>query len=309
MNKTKTQRQQLFGLSADATFLNLFDQPTFSGQIEQVFRKAINISINNTLFTLLSAELDNAPNSCRLLNNDLSKLNLKEGEYIYFCNKTLYLGKYYFISFSFCHPWQPNNVCFIPENINKKTYLSFLNTQISVIDVLLNREGHSLFHYHGDNLFYLTTAKKLNSLRIELINLLKKKDHQKLPEMVRQFIGLGIGLTPSGDDYLVGLMAFLLLKHHPAQCLHPFFEQGIRHAKEATTKVSAITLEKAVNRHYRENLLQLLHILVTANTNDAKPYSQLQKILDIGSSSGSDMLLGIRDALYLTLYFGEKYVD
>ncbi|EPU9587473.1 hypothetical protein ACV0WE_000115 [Providencia stuartii] len=79
MNKTKTQRQQLFGLSADATFLNLFDQPTFSGQIEQVFRKAINISINNTLFTLLSAELDNAPNSCRLLNNDLSKLNLKEG--------------------------------------------------------------------------------------------------------------------------------------------------------------------------------------------------------------------------------------
>ncbi|MDE5308170.1 hypothetical protein PY546_19105 [Providencia stuartii] len=50
MNKTKTQRQQLFGLSADATFLNLFDQPTFSGQIEQVFRKAINISINNTLF-------------------------------------------------------------------------------------------------------------------------------------------------------------------------------------------------------------------------------------------------------------------
>ncbi|MEX6003828.1 DUF2877 domain-containing protein [Providencia vermicola] len=93
----------------------------------------------------------------------------------------------------------------------------------------------------------------------------------------------------------------------PSTASTPFFEQGIRRAKDATTKISAITLEKALNREYRENLLQLIQMLVTADERNI--YPQYQKILDIGSSSGSDMLFGIRDALYLTHYFGEKYVD
>ncbi|WP_272690353.1 DUF2877 domain-containing protein [Providencia sp. PROV152] len=307
MNNIKTQRQQLHGLSADITFFNLLNQPSLSGHIEQVFRKAINISINHSLFTLLSAELDNAPNSCRLLNSDLSQLNIKEGENVYLSDKKIYFGDHYFLSFSLCHQWQPNNISFIPEKINSDDYFTFLNFNINEIDKLLNKSGHALLSYHGCNLFYSSLANKLNLLRNELIDSLKKAEHQNLPVIIQQFVGLGIGLTPSGDDYLVGLMAFLLLKHHPAQHLHPFFEQGIRRAKDATTKISAITLEKALNREYRENLLQLIQMLVTADERNI--YPQYQKILDIGSSSGSDMLFGIRDALYLTHYFGEKYVD
>lgn len=307
MNTIKTQRQQLYGISADVAFLQLLDQPAFSGTVEQIFHKALNIAVGDTLFTLLSTELDNAPNSCRILHNDFTQLNLREGDRVYFSEQIIYLADHYFLSFSFCQKWQPKEVCFNKNKINQKQYLSFLTSKVNIIDNLLKTEGNSLFSYCGDNLFYLAASEKLNLLRTELIDSLLKQQYQKLPNIIKQFIGLGIGLTPSGDDYLVGLMAFLLLKHHPLQHLECQFQQGIDDAREITTKVSAITLEKAINHQYRENILQLLQMLVAASKKDI--YPQFRQILDIGSSSGSDMLFGIRDALYLTHYFGERYVD
>nr|ELR5114477.1 DUF2877 domain-containing protein [Providencia stuartii] len=307
MDTIKTQRQQLYGISADVAFLQLLDQPAFSGTVEQIFHKALNISVGDTLLTLLSTELDNAPNSCRILNNDFTRLNLQEGDQVYFSGKIIYLADHYFLSFSFCQKWLPKEIFFNPNKINQKQYLSFLNNKVNIIDELLKKEGNSLFNYCGDNLFYLATSEKLNLLRNELINALLKQQYQILPDIIKQFIGLGIGLTPSADDYLVGLMAFLLLKHHPLQHLKCQFQQGINNARTTTTKVSAITLEKAINHQYRENILQLLQMLVAASKKDI--YPQFRQILDIGSSSGSDMLFGIRDALYLTHYFGERYVD
>lgn len=307
MDTIKTQRQQLYGISADSAFLQLLDQPTFSGTVAQVFHKALNISVGNTLFTLLSAELDNAPNSCRILNNDFTLLNIQEGDQVYFSKKMIYLADHYFLSFSFCQKWLPKEIFFNANKINQKQYLSFLTNKINIIDDLLKAEGNSLFSYCGNNLFYLSASEKLNLLRSELINSFLKQQYQTLPNIIKQLVGLGIGLTPSGDDYLMGLMAFLLLKHHPLQHLEHLFQQGMSNARETTTKISAITLEKAIHRQYRENILQLLQMLVAASKKDI--YSQFRQILDIGSSSGSDMLFGIRDALYLTHYFGERYVD
>ncbi|MCL0020389.1 DUF2877 domain-containing protein, partial [Providencia rettgeri] len=67
------------------------------------------------------------------------------------------------------------------------------------------------------------------------------------------------------------------------------------------------SLEKALNREYRENMQQLIQSLVDAK--ETNIYPQFLEILNIGSSSGSDMLFGLRDALYITHYFGENYVD
>ncbi len=46
---------------------------------------------------------------------------------------------------------------------------------------------------------------------------------------------------------------------------------------------------------------QLIQSLVDAK--ETNIYPQFLEILNIGSSSGSDMLFGLRDALYITHYF------
>ena len=307
MNNATSHRQILYGLTADIHFLNLLNQPQLSGKVEQVFNKAINVSIDNHLFTLLSTQLDNAPNSCRLLNNDFSLLNIKNDDNFYLLNNEICIGEHYSLSFSLCKLWQQPVINFIYEKINQRNYQSFLLNQINRLDLILSEARSSLFNYQGDNLFYVASTEKLNQLRSNLISLLKAKQRHGLANVISQFVGLGIGLTPSGDDYLVGLMAFLLLEKHPARAFYPEFHQGIMQSNERTTPISAITLEKALNHEYRENMHQLIQSLVDANKTNI--YSQFLDILNIGSSSGSDMLFGIRDALYLTHYFGESYVN
>lgn len=307
MKNTISHRQILYGLTADRHFLNLLNQPRTVGKVEQVFSKAINISIDNQLYSLLSSQLDNGPNSCRLLNRDLSSLNINTSDDVQVLNGKINISDDYLLCFSLCKTWQHSAICFTYDNLNKKSYQSFLLKQIEQLDFILSTSQNSLFHYQGDNLFYLAAGKKLNQQRLYLMSLLKRKQYQKLADIVKQFVGLGIGLTPSGDDYLVGLMAFLLLKNHPANQAYAEFYQGIMQGIKNTTPISAITLEKALVHEYREHMYQLIQSLVDADKTNI--HLQFLNILNIGSSSGSDMLIGIRDALYLTHYFGEKYVD
>lgn len=307
MKISTSHRQILYGLTADSYFLNLLNQPKMIGKVEQVFNKAINISINNRLFTLLSSQLDNAPNSCRLINKDFSLLQIKSGDDFYLFDNEILINEHYSLSFSLCKKWQQPSIIFCPDKIKQKSYQSFLLAQLNTVDLILSNDKSSLFNYQGDNVFYLSSSVKLTQLRTCLINLLKTEQHEKFVSVINQLVGLGIGLTPSGDDYLVGLMAFLLLENHPAHSFYPEFYQGIVQSKDRTTPISAMTLEKALKMEYRENMHQLIQSLVEAN--ETEIYSQFLEIFNIGSSSGSDMLFGIRDALYLTHYFGEKYVD
>nr|WP_154627425.1 DUF2877 domain-containing protein [Providencia sp. wls1943] len=287
--------------------MHLLHQPSLTGNVEQVFNKAINFSIDNQLYTLLGSQTDNAPNSCRIINKDFLPLNIVAGDSVFILNNEIHIGEKYAISFLLCKKWNPPTVYFINEKLKEEKYRYFLQSKINEIDSILNDKSHSLFNYQGENCFYLESSKKLNELRSRLINSFTNKRHQALTNIVSQFVGLGIGLTPSGDDYLVGLMAFLLLKHHPANAVYQSFYQGIAQSKANTTPISAITLEKALNQEYRENIHQLIQCLVDGR--ETNIYPQILEILNIGSSSGCDMLFGIRDALFLTHYFGETHVD
>ncbi|HHR5913640.1 TPA: DUF2877 domain-containing protein [Providencia alcalifaciens] len=307
MNNDQSQRQIIYGLTADAYFLHLLHQPQLTGCIEQVFNKAINFSVNHQLYTLLSSQIDNAPNSCRVINKDFLSYKINVGDSVFILNNEIHIGENYMVSFLLCTRWKPPTIHFIAEKINDKDYLFFLESKFNEIDSILNKRTHSLFNYQGNNLFYLESSKKLNELRFSLINALMNKQSSEVANIVSQFIGLGIGLTPSGDDYLVGLMAFLLLKNHPANSFYTSFYQGILHSKGNTTPISAITLEKALDQGYRENMHQLIQCLVDGRNENI--YPKILEILNIGSSSGCDMLFGIRDALFLTHYFGETHVD
>ncbi|HBC7431055.1 TPA: DUF2877 domain-containing protein [Providencia rettgeri] len=307
MNASISHRQRLYGLTADTHFLNLLHQPSPQGTIEQVFNKAINFSIDNVLYTLLCSQLDNAPNSCRLINKDFSLFDIKDGESINLLDKEILVGNNYLLSFSLCKEWQQPVINFNDNKLKKPSYLLYIEKQISSLDLILTENKSSLFKYQGDNFFYLSMTKQLVQLRSELIESIIKKNKENIIYVIRQFVGLGIGLTPSGDDYLVGLMAFLLLIGHPVATFYPEFFKGITQSLGQTTPISAITLEKALNREYRENMQQLIQSLVDAK--ETNIYPQFLEILNIGSSSGSDMLFGLRDALYITHYFGENYVD
>lgn len=116
-------------------------------------------------------------------------------------------------------------------------------------------------------------------------------------EAARRLLGLGEGLTPSGDDILTGL-AFAAA--HPGFGLTAILEPvtaAVRVGDHSTTLLSIVTLRAALAGRARLRL----HDLVTAVIDGDSPriVTMATETAAIGHTSGYDILTGIRLALDL----------
>jgi hypothetical protein len=112
-----------------------------------------------------------------------------------------------------------------------------------------------------------------------------------------ELIGLGPGLTPSGDDYLVGLLAGLEATGHRSR---PALANAIAHAAPTrTTAVGAATLAHAARGAYAERLHDVLRAVATGS-GDALT-TAIGRAMAYGATSGADTLVGLFTALEVSL--------
>jgi hypothetical protein len=107
----------------------------------------------------------------------------------------------------------------------------------------------------------------------------------KIEQAVSQLAGLGSGLTPAGDDYLMGVMVALWLKGQREPL--PGIAQV---AAPRTTNLSAAFLKAAARGEY----LELWHTLAqTLYAGEAEAFSRaVERIAQFGASSGQEALAG-----------------
>ncbi len=166
-------------------------------------------------------------------------------------------------------------------------------------------ENETLFNYRGDNPFYQALNKELHIKRRAVIQAVN--DKQNIASAVASMMGLGIGLTPSADDYLTGLALILFIPGHPAEKYKEEFYLGLQRGKNNTTLLSAITLEAALQQRCRENIHRFIHNIIYDIPGNAT--QAIEKIKHIGSSSGCDMLYGMADGCALSQTYGGNYVS
>ena len=120
-------------------------------------------------------------------------------------------------------------------------------------------------------------------------------DVEKMTEAAAEMIGLGVGLTPSGDDFLTGMMlAFHLISDGDLIGRSCFF-QKIQPYFEKTNEISRQYLECA---HMGEGSAVWQELFQSVN--DRKKIKEnLKCVQQIGHSSGMDTLNGV--AVGLTL--------
>jgi hypothetical protein len=106
-------------------------------------------------------------------------------------------------------------------------------------------------------------------------------------------VGLGNGLTPSGDDFLVGFSAGLRLIGHPLA--GAVAQSGADLAAGRTTDVAAMFHHYAARGEYSWRMHALLQRLV-----DGPTAGDIAEALAWGASSGADCLLGVVCGAYLT---------
>ncbi|MFK3704609.1 uncharacterized protein DUF2877 [Raoultella sp. BIGb0138] len=284
-------------LTADESFLS----ERGSGRVEQVFSRAVNLLIpgQQRLLTLLCQGYDNAPNSCRLAFTHLDDL-FRPGETVRFLDSGVAIGDDKWIATSSCGRWQMAKPALDGDRLQRIPWQRWSQA--------IHQQLHAhetLFLYRGDNPFYQEIARQLQHRRAALFAALKQG--RNITEAVARMVGLGIGLTPSADDYLVGLSIILFIHHHPAEKYKPAFLSALQCARKNTTLLSAMTLEAAINQRYRENIAALIDGLM--NNPDRFPGRTINAIKNIGSSSGCDMLYGIADACALSQIYGGNDVS
>jgi len=106
-------------------------------------------------------------------------------------------------------------------------------------------------------------------------------------------IGLGEGLTPAGDDCLVGALAVIRRFDGPWLAAHPEIQASVRQrAWDGTTAVAREFIVHALSGHFAESVRDLLEA-----DSDETARRGAARLLGVGATSGSDTLLGIRLAL------------
>jgi hypothetical protein len=98
-------------------------------------------------------------------------------------------------------------------------------------------------------------------------------------------VGLGHGLTPSGDDFLVGALAALDALGQTN--VHAALSRTVMAAVDRTSPLSASFLRAAAAGHVGENLHMMVAAVLTGDANSA--VAQARRI---GHTSGWDTLAG-----------------
>jgi hypothetical protein len=110
--------------------------------------------------------------------------------------------------------------------------------------------------------------------------------------LVQSLVGLGEGLTPSGDDFLVGLLAVLhvtgFLSCSADASVH---EQFYQYVCLGTTQLSGEFLRCAFAGYFAEPLVMLVRALCAPDAGTWPVYAAT--LAAVGHSSGVDAMVGI----------------
>ena len=134
----------------------------------------------------------------------------------------------------------------------------------------------------------LGTVDVARPIVAELIAALEAGDRSAAAQVATGLIGLGPGLTPSGDDALVGIEAALHALDMPVA---GFLALAVDDVEGRTTALAATLLRHAAVGEFAERLHTLLGALV--GSDDETIATAIDTACAWGATSGTDCLLGV----------------
>ena len=199
----------------------------------------------------------------------------------------------------------------LPSEILSNNYLAYLQLIPNWITQTDKQGGLSILYDHidimgdsfldSDNIvepINNITGKYVNQLFNSFLN----KNTNLAITVIRKIIGLGQGLTPSGDDFITGFLAFIhlngdsLLPGSMIRSINSFIEMEVHNL---TTTVSAAYLTSASQGEFSRSLYEFTHSLAVGNHDLVR--DKTYNLISAGSSSGIDTILGVLFALKLKI--------
>ncbi|MBL8100343.1 MAG: DUF2877 domain-containing protein [Anaerolineales bacterium] len=244
-------------------------------KILHIFDEVCNlINENREILSIVNAEVGNGPFNLVIEEPVLFTKHLDVESPILIEDKQIKIRDL-IISFAYAQVWNP-----MPrwEKLRKNK------------DEIINRL--SLLQIDNENEAILQFS---NPLSLAIIN----ADILTIKNISSKLAGLGMGLTPAGDDYLMGAM-YAAWMIHLQEVAKKITEEIANVAIPLTTSLSGAWLRSAAKGEAGE----LWHEFFDALIEDQNIYMPMSKILSVGETSGSDALMGFLSVVNSSLQEG-----
>ena len=264
-----------------------------SGRIVAVFDQSVYVDLGSQWICFGDATVGNGPVNLSLEPTPYSGVfaDLAVDQPVQVCAGAVHLGNRPLIIKTAAKVWSPPLVpCWTNESLMRG--LDALN---AISRGRVPRQGLGVFLYgHGAELSdpreTHVCALPVSELGRWLLNhLADKRCVEGVPESAQQLIGLGPGLTPSGDDFLGGVLIALSLVHRQ-DIAALLYSDLSSHLLTRTGPISRSHLAAASAGQGLETLHLAINSVIEGNV-EMIP-TRVCHIERIGSSSGWDALAG-----------------
>lgn len=293
-------RDMIYAKSGNTDFIQRITRSKLNGFIHSTFKHTLNIQCleDGELYTIACKEIDNGPNTLIVDAASIKEWNVQVNDKVCTGNNHISLGNKLTITIERANCWEgilptyPTDIFVLKKNVEQmKRHIETYGTG-----------GGIKSKSFCESPFELEMSKMLHERTNLVLNGLLNKQIQRALKHAVSLIGLGPGLTPSGDDFLVGLFTTFHLNGSYLSQHKEFCKEIEKVAKTATNDISYMALKKASDGKVRESIITLIEVLLTGEKEEL--ILSLNNVLNIGSSSGTDIALGILAGLEINFKNG-----
>ena len=266
-------------LSGDATLLREIGDRPFDGRVHSVFARAINVERNGGgLVTIASRDAGDAPATLVVDAGGFATVSIEVGAVVRADARALVVANRFGVALAHAKPWTPIVPRWPADASRLRDNLAAARRHVGVADAPCSALAR-------------TTRETLDARAQALCAALRRGDADALRTHGCALLGLGHGLTPSGDDFLVGLFAVLAIAASPCERLAGVAIDIVADAGRRTNAISVAALAAAAHGRVRESIGALVRTLIDGDRERA--LAALRVVLAIGSTSGADIATGV----------------
>lgn len=262
----------------------------FSGQVHTVFRNTCNVLLaDGDMLSLLSRDMGCAPHGVRLaMPSGFSFVDRVCAGQSVGCRAGVlrFQNGLFEVDLSTAQLWYSND-CFDPIDWTKQNVQQAWQTAWEVL-----QQAHVTGEDDRDVTAYYLSGRAASDV-YRLTHAMRLYRLAEATRIAQGMVGCGRGLTPSGDDFLVGYLAGLhgAARSEIQQSARFVLAQAISRRAHATSDISRIYLQQACTDHFSEPLARL-RASICHGESEFEVQCQTARTLDVGASSGREGVLG-----------------
>lgn len=254
--------------------------------VHSVFQKVINLSAGDLFFSIGNAKIEEGPGTI-IMNEaaDFMEWGLKRGDIVFCENKKLILSGRFEIKM------QEKNCFFINDLSKCKPY----REEHLLLSIPLAERLTFIYGADGElyrcyfNMEEKTKTDQFFQIHFRRIKeAIKEKSEHVLVKELYSIVGLGRGLTPSGDDFIAGML-FIFSIFQKTDIMQ--YWDLVCFCKTKTNRISYEEIVQAYHGKSRRSQMQFLSAILQGDQTMIK--NSVHGILRYGSTSGTDIMIGM----------------